>query len=88
MHKIGCVYGRAKRKAPDHPAAELYYAKYVRPPAAEGSAQAALQEAINEKAKLEADLHYAGSDKPESRMQRRREHQHPTEQQYGFLRFS
>ena len=30
----------------------------------------------------------AESDEPESRMQRRREYQHPTQQQYGFLRFS
>jgi hypothetical protein len=40
-----------QRKAPDRPAAERYYAEYVRLPAAEGSAEAALQEAINEKAK-------------------------------------
>ncbi len=40
-----------QRKAPDRPVAERYYAEYVRLPATEGSAQAALQEAINEKAK-------------------------------------
>ncbi len=39
------------RKAPDRPAAERYYAEYVRLPATEESIQAALQEAINEKAK-------------------------------------
>jgi hypothetical protein len=40
-----------QRKAPDRPAAERYYAEYVGLPAAEGSAEAVLREAINEKAK-------------------------------------
>ena len=40
-----------QRKAPDRPVAERYYAEYVRLPATEGSAQAALQEVLNEKAK-------------------------------------
>ncbi len=40
-----------QRKAPGRPAAERYYAEYIRLPAAEGSAEVALQEAINEKAK-------------------------------------
>ena len=40
-----------QRKVPDRPVAERYYAEYVGLPATEGSAQAALQEAINEKAK-------------------------------------
>ena len=40
-----------QRKAPDRPVAERYYAEYVRLPATEDSAQAALQEAINDKAK-------------------------------------
>ena len=40
-----------QRKAPDRPVAERYYAEYVRLPATEGPAQAALQEAINENAK-------------------------------------
>jgi hypothetical protein len=40
-----------QRKAPDRPVAERYYAEYVRLPATEDSAQAALQEAISEKAK-------------------------------------
>jgi hypothetical protein len=40
-----------QRKAPDRPAAERYYAEYVGLPAAGGSAEVALQEAINEKAK-------------------------------------
>jgi hypothetical protein len=39
-----------QRKAPDRPAAERYYAEYVRLPAAAGSAEAALRDAINEKA--------------------------------------
>ena len=38
-----------QRKAPDRPVAERYYAEYVRLPATEDSAQAALQEAINQK---------------------------------------
>jgi hypothetical protein len=37
-----------QRKAPDRPAAERYYAEYIRLPAAEGSVEAALQAAINE----------------------------------------
>lgn len=37
------------RKAPHRPAAEHYYAEYVRLPAAEGSAQAALREVIGER---------------------------------------
>jgi hypothetical protein len=40
-----------QRKAPDRPAAERYYAEYVGLPAAGSSAEVALQEAINEKAK-------------------------------------
>lgn len=40
-----------QRKAPDRPAAERYYAEYVRLPTAMGSLEVALQEAINEKAK-------------------------------------
>jgi hypothetical protein len=40
-----------QRKAPGRPAAERYYAEYIRLPAAEGSAEVALQEAINEKTK-------------------------------------
>ena len=40
-----------QRKTPDRPAAERYYAECVRLPATEDSAQAALQEAINEKSK-------------------------------------
>ena len=40
-----------QRKAPDRPVAKRYYAEYVRLPATEDSAQAALQEAINEKSK-------------------------------------
>ena len=40
-----------QRKAPDRPAAERYYAEYVGLPAAGGSAEVALQVAINEKAK-------------------------------------
>jgi hypothetical protein len=40
-----------QRKAPGRPAAERYYAEYVGLPAAGGSAQIALQEAINEKVK-------------------------------------
>jgi hypothetical protein len=40
-----------QRKAPGRPAAERYYAEYIRLPAAESSAEVALQEAINEKAK-------------------------------------
>ena len=40
-----------QRKAPDRPVAKRYYTEYVRLPATEGSAQAALQEAINEKSK-------------------------------------
>lgn len=39
-----------QRKAPDRPAAERYYAEYVGLPATGGSAEVALQEAINEKA--------------------------------------
>lgn len=39
-----------QRKAPDRPAAERYYAEYVGLPAVGGSAEVALQEAINEKA--------------------------------------
>jgi hypothetical protein len=39
-----------QRKAPERPAAERYYAEYVRLAAVEGSAEVALQEAINEKA--------------------------------------
>jgi hypothetical protein len=39
-----------QRKAPDRPAAERYYAEYVGLPAARGSAEVTLQEAINEKA--------------------------------------
>ena len=41
-----------QRKAPDRPAAERYYAEYVSLPAAEDSVEAALQAAINERAKL------------------------------------
>ena len=40
-----------QRKAPDRPAAERYYAEHVSLDAAEGSAEIALQEVINEKAK-------------------------------------
>jgi hypothetical protein len=40
-----------QREAPGRPAAERYYAEYIRLPAAEGSAEVALQEAINEKTK-------------------------------------
>jgi hypothetical protein len=40
-----------QRKAPGRPAAERYYAEYVHLPAAGGSVEAALQEAINEKTK-------------------------------------
>jgi hypothetical protein len=40
-----------QRKAPGRPAAERYYAEYIRLPAPEGSAEVALQEAINEKTK-------------------------------------
>ncbi len=40
-----------QRKAPGRPAAERYYAEYVGLPTAENSVEAALQEAINEKAK-------------------------------------
>jgi hypothetical protein len=40
-----------QRKTPDCPVAERYYAEYVRLPATEDSAQAALQEVISEKAK-------------------------------------
>ncbi len=43
--KPGGVY------APDRPAAERYYAEYVGLPAAGSSAEVALREAINEKAK-------------------------------------
>jgi hypothetical protein len=39
-----------QRKAPGRPAAERYYAEYVILAAVEGSAEVALQEAINEKA--------------------------------------
>jgi len=38
-----------QRKASHRPTAERYYAEYVRLPAAEGSARAALREAINER---------------------------------------
>ena len=41
-----------QRKAPGRPAAERYYAEYVGLPTAEGSAEAVLQAAINERAKL------------------------------------
>ncbi len=41
-----------QRKAPGRPAAERYYAEYVGLPTAEGSVEAALQTAINERAKL------------------------------------
>jgi len=37
-----------QRRAPDRPAAERYYAGYVRLPAAEGSVKATLRGAINE----------------------------------------
>ena len=40
-----------QRKAPNRPAAERYYAEYVGLANVEGSAEIALQEAINEKAK-------------------------------------
>ena len=40
-----------QRKAPERPAAERYYAEYVRLPTAEGSVAATLQAAINEGAK-------------------------------------
>jgi hypothetical protein len=40
-----------QRKASDRPAAERYYAEYVSLAVVEGSAEVALQEAINEKAK-------------------------------------
>ena len=41
-----------QRKAPGRPPAERYCAEYVGLPTAEGSAEAALQAAINERAKL------------------------------------
>ena len=41
-----------QRKAPGRPAAERYYAEYVGLPTAEDSVEAALQAAINERAKL------------------------------------
>jgi len=41
-----------QRKAPGRPAAERYYAEYVGLPTAEGSVEAALQAAINERAKM------------------------------------
>jgi hypothetical protein len=40
-----------QRKAPNRPAAERYYTEYVSLAAVDGSAEIALQEAINEKAK-------------------------------------
>ncbi len=40
-----------QREAPGRPAAERYYAEYVSLPAAEGTAEAALREAINERTK-------------------------------------
>ena len=40
-----------QRKAPDRPAAERYYAEYVDLTVAGSTSEAALQEAINEKAK-------------------------------------
>jgi hypothetical protein len=40
-----------QRKAPGRPAAERFYAEHVGLPAAGGSMEAALQEAINEKTK-------------------------------------
>ncbi len=40
-----------QRKASDRPVAERYYAEYVRLPVTQGSAQAALQDTINEKVK-------------------------------------
>jgi hypothetical protein len=36
-----------QRKAPDRPAAERYYAEYIRLPTVEGSVEAALQATIN-----------------------------------------
>jgi hypothetical protein len=45
-----------QRKAPDRPAAERYYAEYIRLPAAEGSVEAALQAAINEGTKRSSKL--------------------------------
>jgi hypothetical protein len=41
-----------QRKAPGRPAAERYYTEYVGLPTAEGSVEATLQAAINERAKL------------------------------------
>jgi hypothetical protein len=45
-----------QRKAPNRPAAERYYAEYVGLPAADGSAEVALQEAINEGARQSWNL--------------------------------
>ena len=42
-----------QRKAPDRPAAECYYAEYVSMADVEGPAEIALQETVNDKAKLE-----------------------------------
>ncbi|HLL40470.1 MAG TPA: hypothetical protein VK357_12510 [Rubrobacteraceae bacterium] len=41
-----------QRKAPGRPAAERYYAEYISLSTAEASVEAALQAAINERAKL------------------------------------
>jgi hypothetical protein len=40
-----------QRKAPDRPAAQRYYAEYVGLPTVGGSAEVALRETINDKAK-------------------------------------